>query len=76
MVATRDVGAVIAAALQAPPSAHEAIDVEGPAYTERAVAEQLAAAIGRTLEVVTVPQQGWVGAGRLRLADAGRGAAR
>jgi uncharacterized protein YbjT (DUF2867 family) len=67
MVATRDVAAVIAAALQAPPPAHETVDVEGPAYTEREVADRLGDLLGRPLDVVTVPQPGWVGS----LVDAG-----
>lgn len=66
-VATRDVGAVVARALLAPPARSEAVDVLGPVVTERAVAEVLGAALGRPLEVVTVPEPGWPAA----LAEAG-----
>jgi uncharacterized protein YbjT (DUF2867 family) len=67
MVATRDIGAAAAQLLLSPPPASEAIDLEAPSYTERQVAEQLGAALGRTLEVVTIPRAGWAAA----LADAG-----
>ncbi|MFI6498028.1 NmrA family NAD(P)-binding protein [Nonomuraea typhae] len=61
MVATRDVGAVAAEALSAPSPAEEVIGLDGHCYTERQVAEELGAVLGRTLEVVTVPQPEWVG---------------
>jgi uncharacterized protein YbjT (DUF2867 family) len=62
MVATRDVGAVVAQTLLDPPPASQVIDLDGPAYTERQVAERLADALGRPLEVVNVPRPGWVAA--------------
>ncbi|MGH2587332.1 MAG: NmrA family NAD(P)-binding protein [Dehalococcoidia bacterium] len=62
MVATRDIGAVVAETLLSPPSAGQVIDLEGPAYTERQVAEKLSAALGKPLQVVTIPQPGWVDA--------------
>ncbi len=62
MVATRDIGAVVAQALLSPPAAHEVIDVEGPAYTERQVAEKLGTALGTPLRVVDIPQPGWIDA--------------
>ena len=61
MVAVRDVGSVIAFALREPASAHRVIDVEGPEYTERQVAEMIASLVGRPVEVVTIPRSGWVG---------------
>lgn len=67
MIATRDVGAVAARLLLSPPSASAAIDLEAPSYTEQQVAEQLGAALGRPLEVVTIPRAGWAAV----LADAG-----
>ncbi|WP_052668446.1 NmrA family NAD(P)-binding protein [Nitriliruptor alkaliphilus] len=60
MVATRDIGRTVADVLQAPPTTSEVVDVTGPVYTERQVAQLLGAALGRDLEVVTVPQSGWV----------------
>lgn len=62
MTATRDVGGVVAATLLNPPSASEVIDLEGPPYTHRQVAEKLGAALGKPLHVVNIPQTDWVGA--------------
>lgn len=62
MIATRDIGAVVAQTLQSPPPANEIIDLDGPAYTERQVADKLGAVLGKQLEVVTIPQAGWIGA--------------
>jgi uncharacterized protein YbjT (DUF2867 family) len=59
MVATSDVGAAIAAALLEPPPSHEIVDVLGPAYSERQLAEALGSAIGETLTVATVPRPAW-----------------
>ncbi len=67
MVATRDLGAVAAAELLAPAASSEAVDVIGPAYTEREVAEVLGRALGRDLDVQPVPAEEWAGA----LMDAG-----
>lgn len=67
MIATRDIGTVVAQSLLAPPPAGEIIDLDGPAYTERRIAEELAAVLGRPLRVVTIPQPGWVDA----MVDAG-----
>lgn len=74
-VATRDIGAVVAQVLLAPPRRSEAIDLDSPVYTERQVAEILGRALNRQLEVVTIPKPGWaaalVGAGfSPNLADA------
>ena len=66
-VATRDNGALVAETLQAPRAASEVVDVAGPAYTERQVADLLGAALGRELQVVTIPKEGWEDA----LVDAG-----
>jgi len=60
MGATRDVGAVAARALLAPPPASEVVDVLGPEYTEREVAETLGAALDRELTVVPLPEAAWV----------------
>ncbi|MGC5010467.1 NAD(P)H-binding protein [Streptosporangium sp. DT93] len=61
MVATRDVGGVAAESLTAPPAAGETVDLDGHRYSERQVAEELAAVIGRPLTVVTVPRPAWTG---------------
>jgi uncharacterized protein YbjT (DUF2867 family) len=62
MVATRDVGAVVAEMLVARPSASEVVDFLGPAYTERQVAGRLGLLLGRPLQVVPIPAPGWVDA--------------
>jgi uncharacterized protein YbjT (DUF2867 family) len=67
MIATGDLGRTAADALRNPPTRSETVDVLGPPYTEREVAEHLGAALGRELEVLTIPQAGWVPA----LTDAG-----
>ncbi|WP_049556273.1 NmrA family NAD(P)-binding protein [Nonomuraea sp. SBT364] len=61
MVATRDVGAVVAEALSAPSPVEEVIGLDGHHYTERQVAEELGNVLGRPLEVVTVPRPEWAG---------------
>ncbi|GAA0588727.1 NmrA family NAD(P)-binding protein [Actinomadura livida] len=62
MIATRDIGKAAAAALLAPPPASETVDLLPPEYTEREVAERLAAVLGKPLQVVTIPQAGWLDA--------------
>lgn len=59
MVASRDVGAVAAQVLQQPPAVSQVIDVLGPAVSEEHVAAVLGAALGRALDVVTVPRDAW-----------------
>ncbi|WP_062437987.1 NmrA family NAD(P)-binding protein [Herbidospora daliensis] len=67
MIATRDIGVVAANALLSPAPGSEVVDLDGHRYTEREVAEELSAALGRPLQVVTVPREGWAGA----MVDAG-----
>lgn len=49
----------MADALVAPPTDNEVVDLDGPAYTERQVAALLGAALGRELQVTTLPQPAW-----------------
>jgi uncharacterized protein YbjT (DUF2867 family) len=60
MVATRDVGWFAAAALTSPPPKSEVIDLFGPTYSVRQVAEYLGAALGKSLEIVNIPAEGHV----------------
>jgi uncharacterized protein YbjT (DUF2867 family) len=62
MIATKDIGALAAESLLSPPSASEIVDLVGPAYSNRQVAEKLGAALGKKLNVVDIPQPGWVDA--------------
>jgi uncharacterized protein YbjT (DUF2867 family) len=62
MIATKDIGGLAAECLLAPPAKSEVVDQVGPAYSNRQVAEKLGAALGKKLDVVDVPQAGWVDA--------------
>jgi uncharacterized protein YbjT (DUF2867 family) len=60
MIATRDVGRFAAAALTNPPPRSEVVDLFGPTYSVRQVAEHLGAALGKTLEILNIPPEGHV----------------
>ena len=60
MIATRDVGRLAASALTSPPPKSEVVDLFGPTYSVRQVAEHLGAALGKTLEIVNIPPEGHV----------------
>lgn len=62
MVATEDVGTIAARTLLTSPSRSGTVDVLGPAYTERQAAQALGDVLGRTLEVVNLPEAAWAGA--------------
>lgn len=55
MVATNDVGRFAAEALLRPPESSVTIDVLGPPYSIRQVAERLGGALGKPLQIVAVP---------------------
>jgi uncharacterized protein YbjT (DUF2867 family) len=55
MTATGDIGRFAANALLNPPQRTETIDVLGPPYTIRQVAEALGRVLGKDLEVVDIP---------------------
>jgi uncharacterized protein YbjT (DUF2867 family) len=62
MIATRDIGALAAESLLAPPAKSEIVDLHGPAYSIRQQAEALGRALGKTLQIVDIPPEGHVGA--------------
>jgi uncharacterized protein YbjT (DUF2867 family) len=62
MIATRDIGLLAAHELMMPSPRSEVVDLHGPSYSVRQVAELLGAALGKKLQVVDVPPQGQVGA--------------
>ncbi len=62
MIATRDIGLLAAHELMMPSQRSEVVDLHGPSYSIRQVAELLGAALGKKLTVVDVPPQGQVGA--------------
>ena len=62
MIATRDIGKLAAEQLLADTKKSEVIDLQGPSYSQRQVAEKLGKAVGKNLQIVDVPQAGWVDA--------------
>ena len=62
MIATRDIGAQAAQSLSSPPAKSEVVDLQGPAYSYRQVAEKLGRALGKSLKVVDIPAAGHVDA--------------
>jgi uncharacterized protein YbjT (DUF2867 family) len=62
MIATKDIASLAAESLLAAPTRSEVVDLVGPAYSNRQVAEKLGSALGKKLNVVEVPQPGWVDA--------------
>jgi uncharacterized protein YbjT (DUF2867 family) len=54
-VATRDIGALAARLLVDPPARSEVIDLVGPSYSARDMAERLGRAIGKNVLVVDIP---------------------
>jgi len=62
MVATRDIGHLVAETLASPPAKSEIVDLTGPAYSIRQVAEKLGAALGKALQIVDIPPAGHVDA--------------
>lgn len=59
-VATPDIGKLVAESLLSPPAKSEVVDLLGPPYSQRQVAETLGKALGKTINVVAVPREGWV----------------
>ncbi len=62
MIATPDVSRLVAGLLTAPAPRSEVVDLLGPAYSPRQLAERLGAALGRPLRIVDVPAAGHVAA--------------
>lgn len=62
MIATRDIGALAAQSLLSPAAKSEIVDLQGPAYSNRQVAEKLGGALGKQLKVVDIPAAGHVAA--------------
>ncbi|MBI2569841.1 MAG: NmrA family NAD(P)-binding protein [Candidatus Schekmanbacteria bacterium] len=60
MIATQDIGALAARSLLSPPAHSEIIDLHGPAYSMRQLAEKLGDALNQTLRVIDIPPRGWV----------------
>lgn len=54
-VATRDVGRVAASLLLSPPPADEVVDLLGPTYSTRDLAQALGGSLGKQLQIVDIP---------------------
>jgi uncharacterized protein YbjT (DUF2867 family) len=61
-VATRDIGQMAARCLLEPPAGSEVIDLQGPLYSVRQMAEALGQVLGKTLQVVDIPAPAQVAA--------------
>jgi uncharacterized protein YbjT (DUF2867 family) len=59
MIATKDIGELAAKCLLEPAAKSEIVDLAGPAYSMRQIAEKLGTALGKKLQVVEIPQAGW-----------------
>ena len=62
MISTHDIGTLAAESLLTPAAKSEIVDLHGPAYSVRQLAEKLGAALGKTLQIVDIPEAGWVDA--------------
>ena len=60
MVAPRDIAEIAVQELLADTQTSEAVDIVGPEYTERQVARSLSVVLGKPLEVVPIPEPGWM----------------
>jgi uncharacterized protein YbjT (DUF2867 family) len=61
MIATRDIGQLAAESLLGDGKS-EIVDIQGPSYSVKQLADKLGRALGKTLNIVDVPQANWVGA--------------
>jgi uncharacterized protein YbjT (DUF2867 family) len=55
LIATKDIGALVAKSLMAPAAKNEVIDLHGPAYSVKDQATKLGAALGKELKIIDVP---------------------
>jgi uncharacterized protein YbjT (DUF2867 family) len=60
MIATRDIGRLAAALLISAPERSETVDLVGPMYSARQLADKLGTALGKRLQVVDIPEAGQV----------------
>ncbi len=61
MIATKDIGTLVAECLIAGPKT-ENIDLHGPSYSVKQLAEKVGSALGKSLPIIDVPQAGWLDA--------------
>ncbi len=58
MIATKDIGHLVAESFLSPPAKSENVDLVGPSYSMRQIAEKLGQRLGKTLNVVDIPAAG------------------
>ena len=61
MVATKDIGQLVAESLLAGPKS-EIVDLTGPGYTVKQLAEKVGKALKKTIPIIDIPQAGWLDA--------------
>jgi len=61
MVATKDIGQLAAESLMAGPKT-EIIDLTGPSYSVKQLAEKISTALKKSIQIVDIPQAGWLDA--------------
>jgi uncharacterized protein YbjT (DUF2867 family) len=61
MVATKDIGQLVAESLLAGPKS-ENVDLTGPGYTVKQLADKIGKALNKTIPIVDIPQAGWLDA--------------
>jgi uncharacterized protein YbjT (DUF2867 family) len=62
MIATRDIGAEVARSMMTPPASNQVIDIVGPAYSAVDAAKLVGERLGKDLQIMTIPPEGWVDA--------------
>ena len=62
MIATQDIGAEVAQTMLKPPTENQVVDIVGPEYSAIDVATKLGERLGKELEILAVPPEGWVDA--------------
>jgi len=62
MIATKDIGKHVAHELTHPQPKSDNLDLLGPMYSMKQAAEMLGKALGKQLNIVNIPQSGWVAA--------------
>jgi uncharacterized protein YbjT (DUF2867 family) len=60
MINTNDIGRLAAESLLAKPRQSEAVDLQGPKYSQRELAQKLGAALGKELRIIDIPQAEWI----------------
>ena len=60
MIATKDIGMLATQLLMEKPQKSHVVDLHGPAYSVKQIAEKLGAALGKKLQIINIPEPEWV----------------